>query len=66
MFSFDHNYSQGLVLQQNYGGGIGATLFKKKDSEFDVTTDLHFEKQQFNANGDRRSRSSIFTWSDHH
>jgi hypothetical protein len=47
--SFDHNYSQGLVLQQTYGGGIGATLFKKKDREFDITADLHYESQQFNA-----------------
>jgi hypothetical protein len=47
--SFDHNYAQGLVLQQNYGFGVGATVFKKKDSEFDVTTDLHYESQQFNA-----------------
>jgi Protein of unknown function, DUF481 len=47
--SFDHNYSQGLVLQQNYGFGIGSTLFKKEDSEFDVTSDLHYESQQFNA-----------------
>ena len=47
--SFDHNYAQGLVLQQNYGLGIGSTLFKKKGSEFDVTTDLHYESQHFNA-----------------
>ena len=31
VLSEDHNYSQGLVIQQKYGGGIGATLFKKKD-----------------------------------
>jgi hypothetical protein len=37
------------VLQQNYGFGIGSTLFKKEDSEFDVTADLHYESQQFNA-----------------
>ncbi len=49
VFSLDHNYSQGLVLQQNYGAGIGATLFKKKESEFDITADLHYENQQFNA-----------------
>jgi hypothetical protein len=48
-FSLDHNFSQGLVLQQNYGFGIGATLFKKEDTEFDVTADLHYESQQFNA-----------------
>ena len=49
VFSLDHNYSQGLVLQQDYGGGIGATVFKKKDAEFDITADLHYENQQFNA-----------------
>jgi Protein of unknown function, DUF481 len=49
VFSLDHNYSQGLVLQQNYGGGIGATLFKRKEAEFDITADLHYENQQFNA-----------------
>ena len=47
--SFDHNYSQGLVFQQIYGGGVGATLFKKKNAEFDITADLHYESQQFNA-----------------
>jgi hypothetical protein len=47
--SFDHNFSQGLVLQQTYGAGIGATLFKKEDAEFDITADLHYESQHFNA-----------------
>ncbi len=50
--SFDHNFAQGLVLQQNYGVGIGATLYKKKDAEFDITADLHYESQQFNATAD--------------
>ncbi len=50
VFSEDHNYSQGLVIQQKYGGGIGATLFKKKDAELDITADLHYENQQFKAN----------------
>jgi hypothetical protein len=50
VLSEDHNYSQGLVLQQKYGGGIGATLFKKKDAQLDITTDLHYENQQFKAN----------------
>ena len=50
--SFDHNFAQGLILQQNYGFGIGATVFKRKESEFDVTADLHYESQQFNATAD--------------
>ena len=51
-FSLDHNYAQGLILQQNYGFGIGSTLFTRKNSEFDVTADLHYESQQFNATAD--------------
>jgi hypothetical protein len=50
VFSLDHNYAQGLVLQQKYGGGVGATLFKTKDRELDITTDLHYENQEFQAN----------------
>jgi hypothetical protein len=47
--SFDHNFSQGLVLRQNYGAGVGATFFRKENAEFDITTDLHYESQHFNA-----------------
>jgi hypothetical protein len=50
--SFDHDYSQGLVLQQIYGGGVGATLLKTENHEFDITADLHYEGQQFNATAD--------------
>jgi hypothetical protein len=50
VLSLDHNYAQGLVLQQKYGGGIGATLLKKKQAELDITADLHYETQQFQAN----------------
>ena len=47
--TFDHDFSQGLVLQQIYGAGVGATLVKKPTREFDVTADLHYEGQKFNA-----------------
>jgi len=47
--SFDHDYSQGLILQQVYGGGVGATLVKSEKQELDTTADLHYEGQQFNA-----------------
>ena len=50
VLSEDHNYAQGLVIQQKYGGGIGSTLFKKKDAELDITVDLHYENQEFQAN----------------
>jgi len=45
--SFDHNYSQGLDLQQLYGGGLGYTVIKTPKQELDVKFDIHYEKQKF-------------------
>jgi hypothetical protein len=45
--SFDHNYSQGLDLQQIYGGGIGWTIIKRPKQELDVKATIQYEKQTF-------------------
>ncbi len=45
--SFDHNFSQGLDLQQIYGGGLGWTVIKTPVQEFDVKADVHYERQTF-------------------
>jgi hypothetical protein len=45
--SFDHNYSQGLNLQQIYGIGLGLTLIKTPVHEFDIKADVHYERQNF-------------------
>ncbi len=45
--SFDHNYSQGLDLQQLYGGGMGYTVIKSPIQELDLKFDIHYEKQKF-------------------
>jgi hypothetical protein len=45
--SFDHNYAQGLQLQQLYGGGIGWTAIKSAKQELDLKADIHYEKQQY-------------------
>jgi hypothetical protein len=45
--SFDHNFSQGLNLQQIYGIGLGYTLIKTPVQEFDVKADVHYERQNF-------------------
>jgi hypothetical protein len=45
--SFDHNFGQGLQLQQVYGGGIGYTAIKSPRQELDVKADVHYEKQQY-------------------
>jgi hypothetical protein len=45
--SFDHDYGQGLQLQQVYGGGIGFTVIKNAKQELDLKADVHYEKQQY-------------------
>jgi hypothetical protein len=47
--SADHNYSQGLALQDIFGGGFGYTVLKSGRQEFDIKTDVHYEQQQFVA-----------------
>ena len=45
--AFDHNYSQGMQLQQLYGAGIGYTVLKSPVQELDVKFDIHYEKQKY-------------------
>jgi hypothetical protein len=45
--AFDHNYSQGLSLQQIYGGGVGLTVFKKPNAELDMKAQVQYETQQY-------------------
>jgi hypothetical protein len=45
--SFDHNYSQGLNLQQVYGAGIGYTVVKQPKQELDFKATMQYEKQEF-------------------
>ena len=44
---FDHNYAQGLNLQETFGSGIGWTTLKSAAQQMDVKADLHYEKQTF-------------------
>jgi hypothetical protein len=45
--TFDHDYAQGLNLQQVYGGGVGWAVIKDKIQELDVKAQLQYEKQTF-------------------
>jgi hypothetical protein len=45
--AFTHDYSQGLSLQQTYGGGLGYTVMKTPKQELDVKFDIHYEKQTY-------------------
>lgn len=53
--AFDHNFSQGLSLQQLYGGGLGYTAVKDKLQELDVKFDLHYEKQAFDVSANNQN-----------
>ena len=44
---FDHNFSQGLDLQQNYGGGIGYTAIQRGDLTLDVKGSVSYVRQEF-------------------
>ncbi len=45
--AFDHNYSQGLDLQQIYGAGIGNTVIKRPNQVLDLKVTMQYENQQF-------------------
>jgi hypothetical protein len=45
--AFDHNYAQGLNLQQVYGGGIGWTAIQNAKQQFDLRGQIQYEKQAF-------------------
>jgi hypothetical protein len=45
--SFDHNFSQGLNLQQTYGGGIGWSAIKRPNESLDLKGGLTYVRQEF-------------------
>lgn len=49
--TFDHNFSQGLDLQQLYGIGVGYTVVKNSRHEMDITGIVDYVQQQLAASG---------------
>jgi len=47
--AFDHNFSQGLDLQQSYGGGVGWTALKRSNQTLDLKAGVNYIKQTFAA-----------------
>lgn len=45
--AFDHNFSQGLDLQQQYGGGIGLVAVKAPNQELDLKGSVTYIEQSF-------------------
>ncbi len=45
--NFDHNFSQGLELQQTYGAGIGYTALATAVQNLELKADVHYQKEEF-------------------
>ena len=45
--AYDHNFSQGLDLQQQYGGGIGVVTVKQANEELDLKGGVTYIEQSF-------------------
>lgn len=45
--AYDHNFSQGLDLQQSYGGGVGWTVIKDAKETLDLKASMDYVSQQF-------------------
>lgn len=59
--AFDHNFSQGLDLQQIYGGGIGWSAIHKESETLDFKGSLDYEKQQFEISSQNQNLlNSVF------
>ena len=60
--TFDHNFSQGLNLQQTFGGGLGWTVVKGANEQFDLKAELTYVNQQFDLGSqNQRLVGSVFS-----
>jgi hypothetical protein len=48
--SADHNFGNGLQLQQAYGGGAGWSVLRHQNNTLDLKATLQYEQQQFYNN----------------
>ncbi len=58
--ALDHSFSQGLELQQNYGGGIGYVVLKSAVQEFDIKVSMNYINQKFEAGPGNSLVGSVF------
>jgi hypothetical protein len=59
--AFDHNFSQGLDLQQTFGGGIGWSAIKRPNESLDLKAGITYVRQSFSeASADRSLAGSTF------
>lgn len=58
--AFDHNFSQGLDLQQTYNGGIGWTLINTSIQTLNVKGSMSYIRQQFQTGPSQNLIGSVF------
>ena len=58
--AFDHNYSQGLDLQQTYNGGIGWTLLNTSRQTLNLKGSMSYIRQQFTTGPSQNLIGSVF------
>jgi uncharacterized protein DUF481 len=56
----EHSFSQGLKLQQNYGGGIGYILIKDALQELEVKASMNYIDQRFESGSSNSLVGSVF------
>lgn len=60
--AFDHNFSQGLDLQQEYGGGIGWSVIHEDKQTLDLKGTVDYKKQSFlTATQNQSLATSVFS-----
>ncbi len=63
--AFDHNFSQGLSLQQTYSGGAGATVIKSDKQTLDLKATMSYIGQHFNGAKSKSLIGSVFNETYH-
>jgi Protein of unknown function, DUF481 len=58
--AFDHNFSQGLDLQQTYSGGVGFTIIQRPNETLDIKASVSYIRQQFEGATDQDLIGSVF------
>jgi hypothetical protein len=58
--AFDHNFSQGLDLQQTYSGGLGITVIERANETLDLKASLSYIRQQFDGAPNQSLVGSVF------
>ena len=58
--AFDHNFSQGLDLQQTYSGGAGITVIERSNETLDLKASVSYVRQQFDGSPNQELIGSIF------